>query len=191
MARRAGRTPCGYLFTANEQALPEDGPQSTTQAGTLSRILRHDRQTGAQSEFAYRTDPIFLGGDGELGVVDLAALSPAELLVMERGYVSGIGNSTRIYRVNTALAPDVLTKDRLAAQTPVLDKALFLDLATLPDVAFPPSRQPQPTRILANFEGLALGPRPQPGQRLLFLISDDNANATQVSRLLVLSAAGL
>lgn len=178
-----------YLFTANEQALLGDGPLTTHQTGTLVRILRHDRVIGAQAEFAYRTDPILLGDrDGELGVVDLAALTPRDLLVMERGFVPGAGNTVRIYRVHTDGATDTLAVKYLddGKGISVLKKELFLDLGTLPDGLFPPSTGPQPSRILANFEGLALGPPLARGKRLLFLISDNNSSAAQLSRLLML-----
>lgn len=185
-----------YLFTANEQALETDGPVATLDAGTTVRIVRYDRNAGNQSaEYAYRTDAVFArpigSGTGDRGVVEIVALSATDLLVMERSFVPGVGNNVRIYRVNLAGAADVRQEENLGPHTPVLAKTLVVDLADLPDGGFPTPLQPQPNRILDNFEGMALGPRLPDGRRLLFLVSDDNSRATQTPRLLTLAIAGL
>lgn len=189
-------TPDGrYLFTANEQALESDGPTATADAGTTVRIMRYDRQTQAQVEYAYRTDPIFARatGDspGDRGVAEVVALTPSELLVMERSFVPNVGNDIRIYRVGLAGAANVIGTPNLSAQTPVVAKTLLVDFVDLPDNQFPAALQPQPNNILDNFEGMALGPRLPDGRRLLFVISDDNSRDTQVPRILVLAVSGL
>jgi hypothetical protein len=180
-----------YLFTANEQALDGDGTPATAELGTTVRILRSDRLRMEQMEWAYRTDTTFSpGAGGSTGLADLAAISSTELLVLERSFVPGVGNSVRVYRVNLDGATNILDVDTLSDRTPVVSKTLVIDLATLADADLPPSLQPQPNRILDNFEGLALGPILQDGGRVLFLISDDNKRATQVPRLLVLALGG-
>ncbi|MGH2604230.1 MAG: esterase-like activity of phytase family protein, partial [Dehalococcoidia bacterium] len=71
-----------YLFAANESPLEGDGPQPTAEQGGLVRILRHDLSSGEQTEYAYRTDPIFATGEGgDRGVGDMIALSGTDLLV--------------------------------------------------------------------------------------------------------------
>jgi hypothetical protein len=181
-----------YVMTANEQALDGDGPPSTSEVGTLVRILRYDRATMETIEWAYRTDPVPAAGlTGDNGVAEIAAISPSELLVLERSFVAGLGNRIRIYRVLIEEPSDILSVDSLSPETPVLSKTLVLDLATLPDDDFPSGLQPQPNRILDNFEGMALGPRLADGRQVLFLVSDDNKRATQVPRLLVLAVPGL
>ena len=179
-----------YLFTANETALEGDGPQPSDAVGTTVRILRVDRTSLAAMEYAYRTDPVFAPGEGIVGVVDMAALSATELLVMERHFVVEVGNAIRIYRVGLAGATNVIEVANLSAQTPALAKTLLLDLASLPDAEFPTPRQPQPNKVLDNFEGLALGPALADG-RLLFVVSDDGGSEQQTPRILVLTAAGL
>jgi hypothetical protein len=181
-----------YLFTANESPLEGDGPQPTAEQGGLVRILRHDLSGGQQTEYAYRTDPIFAPGEGgDRGVVDMIALSGTDLLVMERSFVPDVGNNVRIHRVSLAGGQNVLTVENLSEATPTLTKTMLVDLADLPDDTFPEPRQPQPNRILDNFEGLALGPALPDGRRLLFVISDDNKRDTQTPRILVLAVAGL
>jgi hypothetical protein len=181
-----------FLFTANEQSLNTDGPRATIDAGTLVRIVRYDRSTQATQEWTYLTDPIFARGDGgDNGVVDLAALSASEVLVLERSFVPRIGNSVRVYRVSLDESSNVVDVDALSAEMPILTKTLVVDLGTLPDDNFPPSLEPQRNRILDNYEGLALGPMLGDGRRVLFLVSDDNKRASQVPRLLVLAVSGL
>ena len=176
-----------FLFTVNEDALPADGPPADTDRGATLRLLRIDLASGRQTERAYRTDPLFAAGRGNLGVSDIAALSGSRLVVMERAWVKGVGNSVRLYTVDLDDDPDVLARSSLDGTNGTLPKRLLLDLAALPDTPFAERREePQPARALANYEGLALGPSLDDGTRLLFLQSDDNARPSQVSRLLVL-----
>ena len=181
-----------YLFAANESPLEGDGPQPSVAAGGLVRILRFDRVTLQQAEFAYRTDPVFAPGEGgDRGVVDMAALSGTDLLVMERSFVANVGNNVVIHRVSLAGAENVLDVVNLSEQTPSVAKTRLVDLADLPDDEFPLPLQPQPNRILDNFEALSLGPALPDGRRVLFVVSDDNKRDTQIPRLLVLAVAGL
>ena len=106
------------------------------------------------------------------------------------GYQSDIGNTVRLFRVSVAGAADVSSVAALGADTAALQKQLVVDLATLPSEGFThPSTQPNP--ILDNYEGLSLGPTLSDGRRLLFVTSDDNAQAVQVARVLVLAIRGL
>lgn len=181
-----------YLFTANESPLEGDGPQPSADTGGLVRILRIDRTMGTAAEYAYRTDPIPVAGEGaDRGVVEMVALSATELLVMERSFIPDFGNNVRIYRVGIGAAADVLSIDNLTDATPVVAKTLLVDLADLDDSAFPEPRQPQPNKILDNFEALALGPVLPDGRRILFVVSDDNKRDTQTARILVLAVTGL
>jgi hypothetical protein len=45
------------------------------------------------------------------------------------------------------------------------------------------AKQPQPNPLLDNVEALALGEHLPGGQRQLYLMSDDNNGATQITRL--------
>jgi len=179
-------TPSGrYLFTTTEVALGHDGATATREAGTRVRILRMDRQTGEPTEYAYETDPT-PHEHGDWGVSDLEALSDTELLVLERGWSRGHGNTVRIYQTavdDRARCTDVA---RLSLQTPTLSKTLRADLSTIHAAGVPEAKQPQPSPLLDNYEGMALGPRASDGRQTLLLISDDNGHATQFARILVL-----
>jgi hypothetical protein len=181
-----------FLFTANESALTNDGSAATKSRGTTIRILRRElgAKANADIELAYRTEPLGAGTGGDMGVSDLAALSDDVLLVLERGFQSGYGNTVRIFRVDVSSGTRVDAIPSLSSATVILAKTLVVDVVTLPaDGATNPSTQPNP--ILDNYEALALGPVQPDGRRLLFVTSDDNGSTTQVARVLVLSVPGL
>ena len=81
-----------------------------------------------------------------------------------------------------AAAAQAFEKLLSAPDTAFLQKKLLFDL-----VDCPPSgavaKQPQPNPLLDNVEGLALGGRLPGGLRQLYLLSDDNSGATQITRL--------
>jgi hypothetical protein len=51
----------------------------------------------------------------------------------------------------------------------------------------PPAHQAEPTPLLDNVEGMALGPVASDGRRILYMISDDNFTNAQITRLYELS----
>lgn len=179
-----------YLFTCNESALTVDGPAATKTQGTVVRILRLPVGEGASSEFAYRTEALGAGSGGDMGVSEVHALSNDSLLVLERGYQSDYGNTVRVFRVSLSGARDVTALDALGESPEVVEKELIVDVAMLPpgDVVHP-AKQPNP--LLDNYESLTLGPTLPNGSRLLLLLSDDNGQASQVARVLVLAVRGL
>ena len=176
-----------YLFTTSEWALSCDGDKPSTTTGTRVRILRTNRDGGAPEEHAYVTDPLPHEG-GDYGVADLAAISAEEVLVLERGWAHGAGNTARVYRVSLGdPTSSCLTKPELSADTPVLQKHLLVDLAKLRASGLPASKQTQESPLLDNYEGLAIGPTLPDGRRSVILVSDDNARSDQVARIVVLA----
>ena len=109
------------LFTANERPLPaveaspEDG--QTADLRNRIRILRYEHHDDGgfvpTAQFYYATEPDRAPGD--VGVVDLIAVSETTLLVLERGFVDGQGNTVRLFRVSLEGAPDVSEAPTLAA----------------------------------------------------------------------------
>lgn len=170
------------LFTANEGFLAADG--ETADGSDRVRVLRYDRGRDGfepEEEFYYLAEP------GQ-GVVEISALSERELLVLERGFVSGEGNTVRIFRVSLKGAEDVSDEPTLADPgLEPLEKELLVDLADCPSGgAKSPGTQENP--LLDNFEALTLGPRLPGGRRALLLVSDDNFNDAQVTRVVALGA---
>ncbi|MFC7398855.1 esterase-like activity of phytase family protein [Chelatococcus sp. GCM10030263] len=167
------------LILALENALIEDGPKASLEAGSPVRIATIDAASGEPGpEWVYVTDPIRQapakpGGFADNGISEILPLGNDALLVLERGYVQGRGNSIRLYRAETAGATDVSHLDHLAGTAwQPLRKTLVLDLAGL-DVK------------LDNFEGMDWGPGLPNGHRSLVLVSDDNFNDSQVTKFLV------
>jgi len=176
-----------YLFTTTEAALSSDGENANREAGTRVRVLRIPRDGGAVVENAYATDPA-PHAVGDYGVADMAAISNDELLVLERGWTRGSGNTARIYRVSTNdAASSCLANPALAADAPVMTKKLVVDLAKLAVSGLPALKQPQDSPLLDNFEGLAIGPTLPDGRRTLLLVSDDNGRTDQFARIVVLA----
>jgi hypothetical protein len=154
------------LWTANEEALAVDGPLSDASTGTLVRLQRFDATLAPAGQWAYRTDPYpgapFLSQERS-GVADLLALPNGELLVLERSFSSTLFRS-RLYRVDFGGATDVSGLASLASEpfTPV-GKTLLWERGG----------------GFENFEGLALGPELDAGDRSLLLVSDDGGGAAQ------------
>jgi hypothetical protein len=182
-------TPDGkHLFTTSEGTLECDGPMPTNTTGALLRILRIGFPQGDSDEHAYQTDPLPHHQGGDYGVADLVAISDDEVLVLERGWTPGVGNTARIYHVNLEdEASSCSATPALPANVPVLAKELLVDLKTLRADNLPPAEEAQPSRLLDNFEGMALGPLLPDGRSSLILVSDDNSRAEQRARVVVLA----
>ncbi len=175
-----GRT----LFTAVEGPLAPDG--ATADGRLRIRILRYD--AGGAGDFAPAAQHFYLTEPAQ-GVAEIAAPSERELLVLERGFVQGSGNTVRVYRVSLDGAADLSGAASLDAPglAPVAKELLF-DLADCPPSGAT-NPQPQANPLLDNFESLALGPRLADGRQALLLQSDDNFGQGQVTRVVAVSVA--
>ncbi|WP_343717678.1 esterase-like activity of phytase family protein [Inquilinus sp.] len=169
-----GRT----LFVSMESALVQDGPVASLAEGSPVRIASFDIATGAPGpEHVYVTDPIpmapILGGSADNGVSEILPAGDGTLLVLERAYAQGRGNSIRLYRADPALATDVSKLDSLLdGSWLAMQKTLLLDFGTL-------------GVTLDNFEAMGWGPALANGHRSLVVMSDDNFNPLQVTKALV------
>ncbi|REE94811.1 esterase-like activity of phytase family protein [Thermomonospora umbrina] len=168
-----GRT----LYGGMEGSLAPDGPGAV-------RILSYRGRPGGAYEpaaqYAYRTD-------ASLGLVELVALGDGGLLALERGFTAGVGNTVRVYRASTRGARDVTDVGSLRDEPgAALRKEPVVDLVDCPPSGAT-ARQPQPNPLLDNVEGMALGGPASGGRRVLYLVSDDNGNAAQITRVYALS----
>jgi hypothetical protein len=164
-----------HIWTANEEALPADGPPAAEDGGTVVRIARiaipDERAAGDghPSQFAYAVDPPHrfvrvATGEPLSGVVAIVALGDNRLLVLERSGGFGLPPfESRIYLVDVTTADDVSDiTEKLAEQvdlhvtkTPLWREALG-----------------------CNLEGLCLGPRVNGGGRLLVGVADNGGLGT-------------
>jgi hypothetical protein len=145
--------------------------------GGPCRFTRIDLETGQPDrQIAYVPDaiplrPLVPGTYADNGVSEILMLDADRMLVLERAYATGTGNSLRLYEIDTRAASDVLAVDALApgnhrpaAKTPVADFAT-LGLSRLD-----------------NTEGMCWGPPLPDGKRMLVVVSDDNFNPLQVTQ---------
>ncbi|WP_155054827.1 esterase-like activity of phytase family protein [Streptomyces blattellae] len=130
-------------------------------------------EPGAQ--YAYQADP-------GLGVPEVTALPDGRLLVLERGFTSGVGNTVRLYLADPRRATDTGGTDTLTGQDGVrlVKKTLLADLVNCPSLGAT-AKQPQPNPLLDNIEGMVVTGRTK-GRLHVLLVSDDNQNAAQTTR---------
>ena len=159
------------VFTATENALIQDGPRASVDAGSPVRVLQLDRITGEPvAEFIYPTEPVAAesipaGAFSTNGLVELLSVSSSRFIAIERSFSVGIGNSIKIFLTNIKFASNVINKDTIANKpyVRVMKKALILDLAEL-------------GITLDNIEGVTFGPELASGEKTLILVSDNNFN---------------
>ncbi|MFT4266721.1 MAG: esterase-like activity of phytase family protein [Xenophilus sp.] len=172
-------TPDGrFAWLAMEAALAQDGPLPTVDAaGGPCRFTQIDLASGqAVRQIAYVPDAIPLrpavpGAHADNGVSEALMIDAHRLLVLERCYALGRGNSLRLYEIDTRAGSDTLALDTLR----------------------PGNHRPAPKRLLADFarlglsrldntEALCWGPPLPDGRRRLLAVSDDNFNPAQITQ---------
>ena len=167
-----------HAWLAMENALIEDGPVPTLSApGGPCRFTQIDLDSGRTTrQIAYVPDaipqrPLLPGGYADNGVSEVLMIDAQRMLVLERAYAVGAGNSLRLYEIDTSTGSDVLSLDAL---TPTnhrpAQKTLVADFATLG------------LSRLDNSEGMCWGPPLANGNRTLVVVSDDNFNPLQVTQ---------
>jgi hypothetical protein len=169
------------VVSAMEGALFQDGPEATPANGTLSRITVQTRSGRVLTQYAYSQEPVFAqpnppGSFSNNGVTAVLEAGPNRFLLLERSFVTGVGNKVRLYELDLRGATNVAGLDSLAGQDvrPVRKK-LVADLADLG------------LSTVDNIEGMTWGPRLRTGERTLLLVSDDNFSATQVNQVVALA----
>jgi len=180
-----GRT----LMLATENAAVQDGPRSDLGVPSPSRIVVMDLHDGrVLAEHVWMVEPVPdepVPEDGYRinGISEILAVDRHRLLVLERSFSVGVGNTVRIYLGELETATDVAGVASLA-ELPAhrlrpVAKTLLLDLG---QAGIDPD----------NLEGMALGPRLPDGRRALVLVADNNFNPFgQVNQVVLLAADGL
>jgi len=181
----------GRLLTATENALAQDGPAATLAAGSRSRVLSWSLADRRRvTEFVYEVAPIPVAPNpatagADNGLVELLDLDDpgGRLLAMERSFASGVGNTVRLFELDTWWASN-------EAGVPAL-----VDPSTGAPVPFAPVEKRQVADIGAlgvrpdNLEGMTFGPPLPDGRALLILVSDDNFNPQQVTQFVALAVS--
>lgn len=123
-------------------------------------------------------------------VVAVAAYGEGRLLVMESAYDAVKGNSIRLYAVHGVdTASDVSAVRNLSDAPPgaVVGKMLVADLVRCPTM-HATSPRPQINPLMDNYEGLQVDMSQGRRRARLHLVSDDGFSATQITRVLTLTA---
>jgi hypothetical protein len=168
------------FWVAMEAPLFEDGAApSIASGGAPLRITQHDIATGkAVRQVAYQADaiphrPIPPTGYADNGVPEILMFDRDRMLVLERSFTQGIGNSIRIYVIDTRDAAEVLNTFPLPQNTTLaVKKTLVLNFDALNLMK------------LDNSEAMSFGPRLPNGNRTLIVVSDDNFNQRQINQFL-------
>lgn len=133
----------------------------------------HDFRLSAQ--YGYRVD-------AGLSISETTATGDGRLLVLERGFTAGVGNTVRLYLADPGRAGDVSRVENLTGDERLVRKTLLADLVDCPSLGAP-AKQPQPNPLLDNIEALAVTSHGPGGRLRVLLASDDNQNPSQITRL--------
>ncbi|EJL83597.1 hypothetical protein PMI15_02610 [Polaromonas sp. CF318] len=174
-------------WIAMENALLQDGPMPSVQApGGPCRFTQIDLASGkALRQIAYVPDaipraPMPPTTFADNGVAEILMLDAERMLVLERAYVTGSGNSLRLYLIDTRQASDTLALPALQPGAyQAAGKTLLADFSAFTG----PGAGPR-LKQLDNSEGMSWGPVLPNGRRSLMFISDDNFSPRQISQWL-------
>jgi hypothetical protein len=165
-----------------ESALYEDGSEPTVDhsGGPVRITLQHINSGNPIRQIAYVPDaiphrPVPVNGEADNGVPEILMVDQFRMLVLERSYVQGAGNSLRVYLIDTRDGSDVLAVRVLKPDqyTPT-SKRLLINFDTIT----------ARLKKLDNTEGMTFGPRLPNGNRTLIFVSDDNFRKSQITQFL-------
>ena len=175
-------TPDGTVYTANEDALIEDGPITSLAAGSVVRVLRLDPATGrSTAQFAYQLPkiPVDKAPTGSFapdnGLPELLAVSNQQFIAIERAFADGVGNTIRL--TLATIEPDTTDVQGLKSLVGAAYKPMKRELLLEMPIVY------QGVKI-DNIEGIAWGPRLANGHRSLLLVADNNFADNQVTQFM-------
>jgi hypothetical protein len=127
-------------------------------------------------QYAYRADP-------GLDISDITPTPDGRLLVVERDFTAGVGNTIHLALADPKHADDVSGVENVTAQSGVrfVEKTVLADLAQCPTLGAP-AKQPQLNPLLDNIEGGVVTGSDGHKQLEVVLVSDDNENPSQITR---------
>lgn len=181
-------TPGGAVFAAVEEALIDDGPVATFDAGSWLRVVRFDPVNGKPAaQYAYALPPVPLRRSaGEVaaavrradnGLTDLLAVTETSFIAVERAYVPGEGVTVRLVltRIDAGTTEVGQIKSLASASFQPMSRQLLLELPI-----------PLNGLLIDNIEAIAWGPVLANGNRSLILASDNNFSRWQTTQFLAL-----
>lgn len=181
--------PNGTVWTANEDALIQDGNITSLSKGSTVRVTALNPVTGQSgAQYAYQLPPIPVdaapgapfGPDN--GLPELLALSDTRFLAVERAFASGVGNTIRLVLTDTTGATDVSGIASLNGANGVtpMSREVLLEMAI----------QYQGI-ILDNVEAISWGKTLDNGNRTLVLAVDNNFAANQSTQFMAFEVSAV
>lgn len=182
-------SPGGTIWTANEDALVQDGPLTSISNGSVVRVTALDPVSGAAgAQYVYALPPIPVdavpgapfGPDN--GLPELLALSDTQFIAVERAFAFGVGNTIRLTLAEIMPdTTDVSSFDSLigATYTP-MRRELLLEMPISFDGI-----------TLDNIEAISWGHTLANGNRTLVLAADNNFSGTQVTQFIALEVSAV
>lgn len=177
--------PDGTVFVANEDALIQDGPLTTVQAGSVVRVTALDPGTGAaKAQYAYQLPKIPVDAPSgapfgpDNGLSDFLAIGNKRFIAVERAFASGIGNTIRLVLTeiteSTTNVTSMASLAGAAVYTPMTRKLLLEMPINYQGVK------------LDNIEAITWGKTLPNGHRTIVLAADNNFTTnTQANQFIV------
>jgi hypothetical protein len=168
------------FFTANEDALAQDGPLGSSEYNSIVRIVRF-RDMKPEKEFAYvlekmKSPPEGMEEDGDTGLVDMAVIDENNFYTMERSYLTATGTNVILIFKNEVSTDTTDVSEVATLENHNLQPIKKTLVANLDD--FIPLMN-KDFAYLDNIEGITLGPVLPNGNRSLIVVSDNNFNPNQ------------
>nr|WP_295986609.1 esterase-like activity of phytase family protein [uncultured Agrobacterium sp.] len=162
----------GRLIAATENALIQNGPKATPQAGSPARILVIDTTTlKPAAEHVYVTEVISKTPTAaepkynDNGLSAIEALPDGRFVAVERNFASGVGNHIRFFIADLSRADNILGRDKIdQASVTAVSKSAWFEI-----------NEGDFGLDIDNIESFAFGPVVD-GKQLFVIASDDNFN---------------
>jgi hypothetical protein len=182
-------TPNGTIYTANEDALIQDGNITTLATGSVVRVTAINPLTGnSGAQYAHRLPNIPVdaapgapfGPDN--GLPELLAIDDHSFIALERAFASGVGNTIRL--VKTTISADTTDVSGVAslvgASFTAMSREVLLEMAITYEGV-----------TMDNTEAISWGKTLANGNRSLVLAVDNNFSATQTTQFMVFEVSAV
>jgi len=174
----------GFLYTAVQNTLRQDGDVAGYEEKGSSRLSKFDLATGEYlAEYLYIIDKagvpeganLRVGTRVDHGLTELIALGNEQFLALERSYIAGLGNSIKLYFVDASEATNIANVESIDnVEIQNVEKTLLTDIRIgLMNLGS------GKMLLLDNMEGITFGPELEDGRQSLILVSDNNFNRNQ------------
>lgn len=167
------------LWISTESALIEDGLPANAYITSPVRFSKIDLLSGKlERQVAYLPDktplkPQSEGDISENGISEILMLTDEKLLVLERSFTKGIGNSVRLYEADLSVADNIFPFESTSSNIQFVKKKLIIDFSTLG------------IKKIDNIEAMAWGKRLENGSRSIIFVSDNNFRENQITQILL------